>query len=90
MQVDAFAEMLRPHQRAKMGDGTTVLDRAVIEHNLAAGSKLYLNIATTELGALLGTSADKAEGIAARMISEGRLQVPLEHSVRTAEVHVYT
>lgn len=74
-QVAAFSEMLREHQRAKTADGTTVLEKAVIEHNLAAGSKLYMNIGTSELGALLGTSGPKAEEIAARMISEGRLQV---------------
>ncbi|MCJ1422625.1 hypothetical protein MMC29_000505 [Sticta canariensis] len=67
-QVAAFSDMLRPHQRAKTADGTTVLERAVIEHNLAAAAKLYLNIATAELGALLGTSAERAEEIAARML----------------------
>lgn len=74
-QVAAFSDMLRPHQRAKTADGTTVLEKAVIEHNLAAAAKLYLNIATAELGALLGTSTSRAEEIAARMVSEGRLMV---------------
>lgn len=33
--------------------GSTILDRAVIEHNLLSASKLYNNITFEELGALL-------------------------------------
>ena len=33
--------------------GSTILDRAVIEHNLLSASKLYNNISFDELGALL-------------------------------------
>ena len=33
--------------------GSTIVDRAVIEHNLLSASKLYNNISFTELGALL-------------------------------------
>ena len=33
--------------------GSTILDRAVIEHNLLSASKLYNNISFEELGALL-------------------------------------
>jgi hypothetical protein len=33
--------------------GSTILDRAVIEHNLLSASKLYNNISFAELGALL-------------------------------------
>ena len=43
-EVDAFAEGLMPHQMATLADGTTVLDRAVTEHNLLSASKLYNNI----------------------------------------------
>eukprot|EP01114_Cavostelium_apophysatum_P005932 TRINITY_DN17109_c0_g1_i2.p1 TRINITY_DN17109_c0_g1~~TRINITY_DN17109_c0_g1_i2.p1 ORF type:complete len:332 (+),score=54.54 TRINITY_DN17109_c0_g1_i2:54-1049(+) len=32
--VDTFAKELKPHQMALLADGSTVLDRAVIEHNL--------------------------------------------------------
>ena len=51
--VQAFAAELKPHQLAVGGDGLTVLDRSVIEHNLAAASKLYNNIQLGELGTLL-------------------------------------
>ncbi len=51
--VAAFAALLRPHQLALGGDGLTVLDRAVIEHNLAAAAKLYTDVELGELGTLL-------------------------------------
>ncbi|KAK3751013.1 hypothetical protein QZH41_020177, partial [Actinostola sp. cb2023] len=53
--------------------GSTILDRAVIEHNLLSASKLYNNIGFLELGALLEISPEKAERIASQMITEGRL-----------------
>jgi COP9 signalosome complex subunit 4 len=55
-------------------DNSTVLDRAMIEHNLLSASKLYTNISFEELGALLGIGPQKAEKIAARMISEDRMR----------------
>jgi len=73
-EVQRFAETLRPHQKALLADGSTVLDRAVIEHNLLAASKLYNNITFEELGSLLEIDALKAEQIAARMIVENRLR----------------
>tara|TARA_B100000795_G_scaffold127160_1_gene94806 strand:- start:385 stop:504 length:120 start_codon:yes stop_codon:yes gene_type:complete len=36
-----------------------VLERAVIEHNMLAASKLYNNISFEQLGALLGIDAAK-------------------------------
>jgi len=73
-EVKAFAEVLRPHQMTRLADGSTVLDRAVIEHNLLSASKLYNNTTFEELGSLLEISPEKAEKIAARMISEGRME----------------
>jgi COP9 signalosome complex subunit 4 len=73
--VEAFSRTLKPHQLATLPDGSTVLDRAVMQHNLLSASKLYNNILVEELGSLLGVPAAKAEAIAADMISEGRLQV---------------
>uniref|UniRef100_A0A8B9PUI2 COP9 signalosome complex subunit 4 n=1 Tax=Apteryx owenii TaxID=8824 RepID=A0A8B9PUI2_APTOW len=53
--------------------GSSILDRAVIEHNLLSASKLYNNITFEELGALLEIPAAKAEKIASQMITEGRM-----------------
>ncbi|KAL4989794.1 signalosome subunit 4 [Aspergillus falconensis] len=79
-EVAAFAQRLAPHQLAQTADGTTVLDKAVVEHNLVAASKLYKNIKTDALGAILGlqasgdlTAGEKAEAYAARMVEQGRL-----------------
>jgi COP9 signalosome complex subunit 4 len=58
-EVDKFQEMLEPHQLAKLADGSTVLERAVIEHNLLAASKVYNNITFSELGVLLNISPEK-------------------------------
>lgn len=79
-EIAAFSERLAPHQLARTADGTTVLDKAVVEHNLVAASKLYENITTDALGAILGlkesgdmTAGEKAEAYAARMVEQGRL-----------------
>ncbi|KAG8073863.1 hypothetical protein GUJ93_ZPchr0006g41195 [Zizania palustris] len=73
-EIEAFAEELRPHQKALLPDRSTVLDRAMIEHNLLSASKLYTNISFDELGTLLGIDPRKAEKIASRMIYEDRMR----------------
>ncbi|KIY95845.1 COP9 signalosome complex subunit 4 [Monoraphidium neglectum] len=73
-EVELFGGTLKPHQRALLPDSTTVLDRAVMQHNLLAASKLYNNIYVEELGALLGVTPERAEQVAADMMQEGRLQ----------------
>lgn len=80
-EVTAFSQKLQPHQLAKTADGSTVLDKAVIEHNLVAASKLYENIKTDALGAILAlkdssdaSAGEKAEAYAARMVEQGRLK----------------
>ena len=45
--------------------GSSILDRAVIEHNLIAVSKLYNNIKFEELGALLEIPSTKVSKFAA-------------------------
>lgn len=71
--VEAFAEGLAEHQMALLADGSTVLQRAMFEHNLLAVSKIYDSIHNTRLGELLGMDAAKAEGMTAGMIQQGRL-----------------
>jgi COP9 signalosome complex subunit 4 len=72
-EVHAFAQKLQPHQMAKTADGSTVLDKAVLEHNLLGVSRLYTNIPFENLGAMLGVDADRAEAYAAQMIEQARL-----------------
>ncbi|KAI1655259.1 hypothetical protein F4813DRAFT_186155 [Daldinia decipiens] len=72
-EVQKFAEGLAPHQLATTADGSTVLARAVVEHNLLGVSRLYSNIGFDALGELLGLDADRAEDTTAKMIEQGRL-----------------
>jgi COP9 signalosome complex subunit 4 len=72
-EIKAFAATLSPHHLAKTGDGSTVLDKAVLEHNLLGASKLYNNIGFDQLGELLGADAERAEDYAAKMLEQGRL-----------------
>lgn len=73
-EVDKFAQGLAPHQLATTSDGSTVLAKAMVEHNLLAVSRLYRNIGFDALGSWLGLdSGNKAEEITARMIEQGRL-----------------
>ena len=65
--------VLMDHQKAKTPDGSSILDRAVFEHNLLSASKLYNNITFDELGSLLEIPPKKAERIASQMITESRM-----------------
>lgn len=42
-----------------LSSGYSILQRAVIEHNLVAVSKIYTNITFSELGGLLGIPSEK-------------------------------
>jgi COP9 signalosome complex subunit 4 len=68
-----FEQTLDDHQRETTADGCTVLEQAILEHNVLATSMLYRNIYTRQLAALLGTDQPRAEIYAGRMIEEGRL-----------------
>ncbi|SCV73781.1 BQ2448_6211 [Microbotryum intermedium] len=51
----------------------TLLDRAVMEHNILAASKVYNNITFIGLGHLLGIRPSSGESMARTMIQQGRL-----------------
>lgn len=72
-EIEQFAEGLMPHQLARTADGSTVLIKAMGEHNLLSASRLYSNIGFDELGELLGVTGDRAESMTAGMIESGRL-----------------
>ncbi|KAG0327052.1 COP9 signalosome complex subunit 4 [Podila horticola] len=81
-EVSEFASTLKQHQLALLPDNTTVLDRAVIEHNLLSASKIYNNISFEELGALLGVKAEQAEARASKMMGEGRMSGSIDQIER--------
>jgi COP9 signalosome complex subunit 4 len=68
-----FEASLAPHQKAVMGDGLTIMERGIVEHNMLAVSHLYQSIYVSELAQILGVQPNKAEKIAAGMIMEGAL-----------------
>ena len=72
-EATKFGEKLDQHQLAQTADGSTVLAKAVIEHNLFGASKLYSNLDIIELGHLLGLGPERAERYAARMLEQKRL-----------------
>ncbi|KAK3598358.1 hypothetical protein CHS0354_003379 [Potamilus streckersoni] len=71
--LQEFSALLQSHQKAITSDGSSILARAVVEHNLLSASKLYNNISFEELGSLLEIPASKAEKIASQMITEERM-----------------
>lgn len=68
-----FEASLQEHQKAVMGDGLTIMERGVVEHNMQAISAIYQSIYIGEMAMKLGVSNEKAEKIAASMITEGSL-----------------
>jgi COP9 signalosome complex subunit 4 len=72
-ELTKFEATLAEHQKAIMGDGLTIMERGVVEHNMIAVSNLYRSIYVTELARILGVDARKAEKIASSMILEGSL-----------------
>ncbi|GAX73595.1 hypothetical protein CEUSTIGMA_g1046.t1 [Chlamydomonas eustigma] len=86
-EVEAFAKTLKSHQMALLPDGTTVLERAVMQHNILSASKLYNNISLQELGALLGVASERAESISCDMISDGRLQASVDQVENMIHFH---
>ena len=72
-ELTKFESLLADHQKAVMGDGLTIVERSVLEHNMIAVSKLYKSINFTSLGKILGVDQRKAEKVAAMMIIESSL-----------------
>ena len=82
-EVDKFAEGLQPHQLATTADGSTVLAKAIMDHNILGVSRLFNNISFDVLAKILGLDADKAEETVARMIEQGRLLGRIDQLDRT-------
>jgi len=61
---------------------STVLDRAVMEHNLLSCSKIYNNITFSGLGTLLDLTPGAAETMARKMIEQGRLRGTIDQIER--------
>ncbi|GAA5823014.1 hypothetical protein JCM3770_005379 [Rhodotorula araucariae] len=56
----------------------TVLDRAMMEHNVLAASRVYNNITFAGLGLLLGLRPSAAEAMARTMVQQRRLRASID------------
>lgn len=72
-ELKQLEDSLDPHQKAIMGDGLSILERGVVEHNMIAVSKTYRSIYITTLARILNVDERRAENLAASMILEGFL-----------------
>ena len=79
-ELNDFESSLLPHQKAITSEGYTVMERAVIEHNMQAVSRIYDNIKIPQLAKLLNMDSSNAEKLVARMITEERLQGYLDQT----------
>lgn len=82
-----FEGSLAPHQQALMGDGLTIVERGVIEHNMIAVSMLYRSIYMKELANILGVDERKAEKTASTMIMEGSINGSIDQMEGLLEFH---
>jgi COP9 signalosome complex subunit 4 len=72
--VEQFAQTLQPHQLQMDANHQTLLQKAILEHNMQSLSTVYSTITLESLGQRLQIERDMAEKIAAQMIVEDRLQ----------------
>jgi len=74
--------VLEEHQNRVLPgkEGWTLLQKAVVEHNIIAVSKLYTCVSINDLSAILDLTPEKAESTAATMISENRLTGSIDQS----------
>lgn len=79
-ELTDFEKSLAEHQRATMGDGLTIMERGVVEHNMIAVSILYRTVYLEDLARILGVSTAKAEKIAATMIMDGSLKGSMDQA----------
>ena len=73
-----FEETLAEHQKATGSGGITVLDKAVLEHNIQVVSNIYQTISFEGLGTFLGITKVHAEKMISEMATEGRISAILD------------
>jgi len=80
-ELAIFEASLAVHQKALTSDGRSIVEKAVIEHNMQAAGKIYDNITFVELASILHLDSIEAEAVAAKMISEKRLRASIDQTV---------
>ncbi|KHN77487.1 COP9 signalosome complex subunit 4 [Toxocara canis] len=71
-EVSEFEKSLAPHQR-EVHDGCSILQRAVVEHNVIAVSNIFTSINFDSLAHLLEVDVKRAEKVTWQMIAEKRI-----------------
>jgi COP9 signalosome complex subunit 4 len=84
-EVRELHESLAEHQKATGPDGQTVLERAMLQHNMLAASRVYKNMRLEDLGRIMEVQPARAEKMAAKMINEKRLQAYIDQ--RKGAIH---
>lgn len=72
-QVEQFEKELEEHQQETLPTGMSILEAAVMEHNLLALSNIYKSIKISNLAHLLRVPLPQAEKVVGKMISEQRI-----------------
>jgi COP9 signalosome complex subunit 4 len=72
--VKEFDKQLKEHQKVRGQDGYTVLQKALLEHNIVVLSKIYLNISFEQIGKFLDIDKEMAETIIGDMITQHRIK----------------
>ena len=83
--VNEFRSSLDTHQNVKGVDGYTVLEKALIEHNIVVISGIYMNITFNELGNFLGIRPNQAEDFVAKMVAEKGIEAVLDQENELVE-----
>eukprot|EP01040_Poterioochromonas_malhamensis_P012164 gene12164-13302_t len=77
-ELGGFEACLQEHQKASTAEGFTLLEKAIIEHNMIATSNIYLNIKISDLSEILLIDVARTEKVAAQMIAENRLKATID------------
>jgi len=89
-----LSEGLQKHQKSVIWEGFTVLQKAILEHNILAVSKLYENISIDSLAKILEISDYQCEKLLQGMIGEKRLTAVIDQVSKfidfTTEHDAYT
>ncbi|KAJ9083103.1 hypothetical protein DSO57_1038059 [Entomophthora muscae] len=73
-----FATHLAPHHLAQLSDGSSLLDKAVVEHNIVCCSRFYRTVYFDQLASILDISQSKVELIVGKLVADGNLSATLD------------
>lgn len=76
--TEKFSKLLQEYQKYKLNSGFSVLENAILEHNIVAISKIYNNIKFNDLAELLEIPVAEAEVLIATMVQEKRFEATLD------------